>query len=245
MAAQPAISDLTAIRSELVASQRQAHLGAIAAMLAHELNNLATPVLARARDALDRDDADAMRKALETTLKNVGRAVALAQHLIDLGRATPPSVEDCNLSELMDAALSAQVRPPVRDGIELSLAIPEALRVKANRLLLEQLLVHLLSEARRAIVDRSGKLSITARDGVNFAEVEVYSSGRTYAPDFIEAGLRPWLDSTVSPPPLVGDPAELPLRVIRLIADAHAATIELAAREPHGCSFLLRWPSAT
>lgn len=245
MSAQPAISELTAARTELIASQRQAHLGAVAAMLAHELNNLATPVLTRAQDALDRDDMAAMREALAKTVVNVGKAVKIAEHLIDLARATPPDFEESALATSIDAALTDTVRLPVKDGIELSLAVPATLHVRANRLLLEQLFVHLLTEARRAIIDRAGRISITARDAVDFDEIEVYSSGRTYTPEYVDSALRPWLDSAIPPPPLIRDAAELPLRVIRLIVDAHGATIAVAAREPHGCSFLLRWPPAT
>jgi signal transduction histidine kinase len=245
MAVQPTISELTAARSELIASQRQAHLGSVTAMLAHELNNLATPVLTRAQDALDRNDTSVMREALTKTVINVGKAVKIAEHLIDLARATPPDFEESGLGTLIDAALLDTVRPPAKDGIELSLAIPAALRVRANRLLLEQLFVHLLTEARRAIIDRAGRISITARGAVDFYEIEIYSNGRTYTPEYVESALRPWLDTAVAPPPLIRDAAELPLRVIRLIIDAHGATIAVSPREPHGCSFLLRWPAAT
>src|SRR5512143_3989183 len=57
------------LQAELVACQRLAMLGNMAAMVAHEFNNLLTPIMVRAEAALaSGNDVPFMRKALERAL---------------------------------------------------------------------------------------------------------------------------------------------------------------------------------
>ncbi|MBI5863410.1 MAG: HAMP domain-containing histidine kinase [Planctomycetes bacterium] len=234
--------EIDALRGELLASQRQAHVGAMAAVLAHELNNLATPVLVRAQDAIARDDVAAMRKALNVTLTNVQRAVDMTQALLDLTRTSTLNTEPVELSGLVADAVEATVRPYAKDGIELRCLVATGIAVRGNRLLLTQMLIHMLSELRQSILDRAGRITIAASADDQGVSLELSSKGRLYSQQHVEEQLAPWMDPVRQPPALIRDSAELPFRAVRLIADAHGARLSVAPTNPHGAVIRTDFP---
>ena len=64
---------LARVEAELAAVHRLAMLGTMAGMVAHEVNNLMTPVEGRAEFALSTDEPDDMRKALQQSWSRCGR----------------------------------------------------------------------------------------------------------------------------------------------------------------------------
>ena len=65
-----------------LAVQRQALLGAVAALIAHEFGNLMTPVLARSEHARGSDNVDDMRRALDCTVQHTERAMTITRRLL-------------------------------------------------------------------------------------------------------------------------------------------------------------------
>jgi signal transduction histidine kinase len=86
--------DLAALHAELEHQARLATLGTIAGLIAHEFNNLLTPVISYAQMALaDPADLTLTAKALERTLAGAEQAAQIASALLELARpdtATPP-----------------------------------------------------------------------------------------------------------------------------------------------------------
>ena len=157
---------IASLEQELIACQRLVALGNMAAEIAHEFNNLMTPVLSRADFALTSGTPLDMRKALERTKAHVERAVAVTQRLMDLAydRQWPP--ESCNVLEAVNEALETIARPFEKDGITLTVNVPQDLRVPGRRDLLIQIILNLILNARSAMKQVHGPLKITAwRDG--------------------------------------------------------------------------------
>ena len=69
--------DLARLKKQIRHSQRLAALGTTAAMLAHEINNLMTPVMGYAKFALDENDPELMTKALRITLKQIDSVMTM------------------------------------------------------------------------------------------------------------------------------------------------------------------------
>lgn len=134
------------LQSELVACQRLALLGSMAAMVAHEFNNLLTPILARTEAALTQQPPDEafVRKTLERTLSQAQRAMNIARHLLDLAHDGAKPVESCSVAGAVREAVETMARPFEKDGITLELDVPAELQVRAREDLLCQVLLNLL-----------------------------------------------------------------------------------------------------
>lgn len=230
------------LRDAVLASQRQLYLGSIAAVMAHEFSNFMTPVLARAQDALERDDVPAMRKALSVTVSQSQRAVSVVRRLLELAQPTPPEVEAFPVSEAVDHAVAACVREFNKDGIEFDRDTPAGLQVRANRLLFEQAIVNVLTHARESIIDRTGRIGLAATNGDSRVRVTVCDNGRRNTPERVAGDLQTIFAEIDTIQHVTADPALLALRACRLIVEGHRGAIVITGREGFGSSVTLEWP---
>jgi signal transduction histidine kinase len=244
------------LEQELLASQRLALLGSMAAMVAHEFNNLLTPITARAEAALLSDnDLPLMRKALERALKQAQRAISVARRLLDLARddqivaagprtsRTAPA-ESCSVAAVVREAVETLVRPLEKDGIELRVVVPEELRVNAPDDLLCQVLLNLLLNARRAMQGTRGTLCVSAVAKGDWVQIDVRDSGAGIPPDALDRVVNPFLAADPHQRPNDWQQVGLGLSVCRMIAHHHGAIIRGLANEGRGCTFRLCWPAA-
>ncbi len=245
----PPREDLQAViqrlQAELVACQRLAMLGSMAAMVAHEFNNLLTPITARAEAALmSGDDVPFMRKALERALVQAQRAMAVTRHLLDLAHNQARPVETCSLAAAVREAIETMTRPLDKDGIELRVSVPEHLLVCAREDLLCQVLLNLLLNARQAMKGGGGQLSVAAVAHNDHIQIDVRDSGCGIPRELLDNVFNPFL--AANPHERANDwhAVGLGLSVCRVIAHHHGATIQGLANEDRGCTFRLCWPAA-
>ena len=232
------------LQRELVATQRLALLGSRAAMAAHEFNNLMTPILARVQDALGRDDPAAMRKALERTLVNAQKSIAVCQHMLGVARGGEEVVEVRGVAEAVADALASTVRPFEKEGIRLEVDVPDELRVETHARLLDQLVLNLLLNAQRAMKPGGGTLRVRARREAGDVLIEVADDGSGLSGDYLERVVNPFLSADATKNPCDWNEVGLGLNVCRTIVQQHGGSIEATANEGAGCTFRVRWPAA-
>jgi signal transduction histidine kinase len=243
----PSIDDLRAmvksLQEELVACQRLAVLGNLAAMAAHEFNNLMTPIVARAEAALTMgDDVAFMRKSLQRTLTQSQRAIALSKHLLELAHNEYHPTEMCSVASAVREAIETATRPFEKDGIDLRVSVPEDLRVFAREDLLCQVLLNLLLNAREAMKDREGTLAIDAAQKDGFVQIDVRDSGTGIPQDKLDKVFNLFLAADPHEQPTDWHEVGLGLSVCRMITAQHNATLRAFANADCGCTFRLRWP---
>ena len=232
------------LQAELIACQRLALLGSLAAMVAHEFNNLLTPILARAEAALMGDDVAFMRKTLERAVVQSQRAMAVTRHLLDLAQDGDRPTGACSVARAVRDAIETMTRPLEKDGIELRVAVPDELHVRAREDLLCQLLLNLLLNAHRAMKDVPGPLTVSAMAKGDYVQIDVRDSGRGMTGDLLTNVINPFLARDPRSRPNDWQQVGLGLSVCRMIAHQHGATIEGLTNEDRGCTFRLRWPAA-
>ncbi len=244
MSAQGVEASIQRLERELLAHHRLALLGNMAAMISHEFNNLMTPVLARAQDALAHDDPAYTRKALERTVQQTQRATRIAQHLLDLARGVTPPMIACPLRAVVHDAIETAARPFERDGIELIVEIPDDCKIKASSLLAEQLLLNLLINARNAMKDRGGRLALRARRDGDQVIIDVRDNGKGIDAERLDGVINPFLTAESDGQATDWQAVGLGLNVCRTIARTHGASIQALQNDGPGCTFQLRWPAA-
>src|SRR3954470_23591489 len=82
---------LDALREQLTESQRLATIGTIAAVIAHEFNNLLTPIVSYSQFALtsaegDKPDMELIKKALSKSFGASTKAGKICQSMLGLAR---------------------------------------------------------------------------------------------------------------------------------------------------------------
>lgn len=246
MCASPA--DLPAIvrrlENEVQNLHRLAMIGMMASMVAHEWNNLVTPVLARAEDALSRNDVDSMRHALERAITNIKKSVAVSKTMLSFASPVEEEIEPVGVAGAVREVLEAGIRPLDKDRIELKLDIGDDCLVRAHRVLFEQLLLNLVLNARQAMTERGGFLTISARRAGEMVRIDVRDTGVGMTPEILNTVINPLLNGR-------GDDSNawksvgMGLSVCHTIAAQHSATISVQSNDDgRGCTFRLFWPAA-
>jgi two-component system NtrC family sensor kinase len=153
---------LAALRQELRQMHRLTVLGTAAAMIAHEFNNLLTPVVGYAKFALDSGDPGLMEKALHTTLKQAAIVTPMCERILGLAANEAPTFTEVRLREVVEESVACLCRDLSKDGIKLTVDVDDSLTVLADAKQLQQVLVNLLLNAREAIGESSGRITIEA-----------------------------------------------------------------------------------
>ena len=171
-------SQFEVLRAQVRQAQQLASLGTAAAMLAHEVNNLLTPIRGYVEFAQGSGDVELMRKALSVTAKNVRILTDMSARVLEIGAAKPRKPEPVNVKRVVEDALASLCRDLSKDSIELSLEIDESLTVFADGLQLQQVLFNLLNNAREAMASQhGGRLNVAARASDTNVVITVSNTG--------------------------------------------------------------------
>ncbi len=140
-----------ALEQELAHARRLEALGRLAGGVAHDLNNLLSPILGNAELALERLPPGELRQDLEDIREAAERARLLTQQLLAFGRKQVLSVEPIDPSETIEA-LAPMLRRLVGDAVELRTELAGGLpAVRADRAQLGAALLNLAANARDAM----------------------------------------------------------------------------------------------
>lgn len=232
-----------ALEQELIACHSLALLGNMAAMIAHEYNNIMTPMLGRAELALASGDSQRMRDELIRIVAVLQRCIGLSGHLLGLVRPSDSAAGPVSVLSAVREAIAASARPFERDGIELAVDVPGELHVRARCELLVQVVLNLLINARNAMKGARGLIRVSARADGEYVAIAVCDSGVGMTPQQIVEIINPFLRADPQREPTDWQSVGLGLNVCRMIARQHGATIEASANADRGCTFRLRWPA--
>lgn len=224
---------------ELFALERKSIAGEGAALLAHEVNNVLTPLMTFADFAMQTGQEKDLVRALELALKQGQRAVDLVRRFADFADQKPDGAEAVAVQSAWDDAIAIFARPLEKDRIQSSVNIAADAIVRAEPTLFSQLLLILIRDTRAAQLETGGSFSLTAaRDGdqvvMQFADqrpanTDAIAARRAFLANKGESDSRG---------------VDFDFRICRLIADRFGAAIELAPAESEKYQLTLRWPAA-
>jgi signal transduction histidine kinase len=171
--------------------ERMASLGTIAALIAHEFNNVLTPVRTYAQMALAKpEDRELVTKALRRAAEGAERATQIAGVILGFVREPAgagsrsdeqTAVGEAEVSRVVDEALACLVRDPEREGIHVAKSCPKGLWVGIRPVALQHVLLNLLLNARAAMLPGGGTLTISAGratgDELNCSTWNILSTG--------------------------------------------------------------------
>lgn len=169
-------TQLQQVREGLTHSHRLATLGTIASIIAHEFNNILTPMISYGQLALAKpDDHALMRKAVERSLSGAERAAKICSSLLGFSREADERLA-APLVRTIDETIACLSREPKKDGITLNIDVPDV-QVAIAPLSLQQVLLNLILNAKKAMGPRGGKLRISGRIEGQMVHLEVADTG--------------------------------------------------------------------
>ncbi len=233
------------LHAQLRQAQKLAGLGATAAMIAHEFNNLFTPVVAYAQHALDTDDVELMRKALTRTLEQARVMRHMSDRVVGLAKQGDGRIQAVRLREAVVAAVECLGRDPEKDNISVNIQIDPDLEVRANENQLLQVLFNLVINARQAMLGRRGRLTVDAvATGDGKVQINVRDTGCGIRPEHLPRIFEPFFSTRQG-----GDRPEtrglgLGLAISRDLVEEMGGSIDVTSEVGVGSTFTVTLPQA-
>ncbi|MBT3201776.1 MAG: GHKL domain-containing protein [Phycisphaerales bacterium] len=147
------------LRQLLRQSQRMASVGTMTAMIAHEFNNILTPIINYAQMA--QTNPTFAPKAITRAASGGLRASEICEAILGMTHNSPAELQSISLKDLLEETLVAMARDFSKDRIELTLDIPEELEISTRKIELQQVFLNLLINARSAVMQSNRTRRIT------------------------------------------------------------------------------------
>ena len=235
-------SELESLRQQLHRAHRLATVGTMTAMVAHEFNNILTPIINYAQMA--RKDPELVEKALSRAADGGTRASNICRALLGLAKGQGNTTQEVDLSELVLQTLEAMARTPEKDSIDLRIEIPDGLKLVTRPTELQQVLLNLLLNARTAVLAGKGKreIEISASRSDQWTTIRVTDNGKGIEPADLERIFQPFYSGDGSSK----DQRKgygLGLAFCRKIVAELGGEISVESQPGKGSSFVLSLPS--
>lgn len=240
---------LADMNAEVSTLHRLSMLGVLTAGIAHEINNLLTPVLSYAQLALAKpDDRELCTKALQRAQAGAQSAAEVIHAILGLTRG-----EDgrtcANVAEVVQEALRCLGRDPAKDSVTVERRVPDHIRVAAQPVALQQVLLNLLLNSLKALKGRPGTITIAARERAGQVTIEVSDDGPGIPVDVLPTVFDP---PSIAPRvrrrhPKHADKQQgtgVGLSICRQLIESANGTIECTSSTNNGTTFTIVMPSA-
>ena len=251
------LSERTRLRAQLLRAQKLEAIGTLAGGIAHDFNNLLTGIAGYAALArMDLPDEHPAQPSLATVEETVERGASLCRQLLSAARKGRPRTGPVEMNTVVEEAVSlCQHTFPPAIGWELNLGenLP-ATEADADQL--HQVFINLLVNARDAIGDHPGILTITTErvpvapdqplarsEGLepgDYLAATIRDSGPGIAKEDMERIFDPFFTTKE-----VGKGTGLGLSTVFGIAGDHGGTVVVDSSPGLGAAFTCYFPVST
>lgn len=243
-------SRLDELKAQLRETQRLAAIGTIAAVIAHEFNNLLTPIVSYSQFALQsidngKPDLELIRKALSKSFQSSSKAGRICGSMLALARGESTDTR-LGIQQLVDETLLVMARDPQKDGIALRVQVQPDLFVRGDAVQLEQVLLNLLINARQAMTGKAGSLTIKASrvDGAEQVRIQVIDTGPGIPEKLLPRIFEPFFTTKGTARRGEAKGTGLGLAICREIIDHHRGQITVESEVGRGTTFNITLPAA-
>lgn len=226
---------------ELAHHQRLETIGTLTAGIAHEFNNLLTPIMGYSILVLERlpqEDAESYDSMLE--IYNASRkAKGIISRLSSLSRKNPvSSFQPLRLDEMVERALAmAAPIQPKKVAVKTYLNCGEAL-FPGNEVHITQMLLNLFINAFQAMEAEGGNLTVSTGAERTEVWVRVEDTGSGIPPEAQEKIFEPFFTTKEQ-----GKGTGLGLAIVRQVAEDHGGSVAVQSAPGSGACFTIWLPT--
>ncbi len=243
---QSLVSELSFVKEQLTQSQRLATIGTISAVIAHEFNNILTPVISYSQYALqsaesENPDIQLIRKALTKSFQGATKAGRICSSMLGLARGESETCI-CSVQTIIDDTLSVMARDPQKDGIALRVQVQPDLMITADPVQLEQVLLNLLINARQSMAGKNGALTIKAFAEEGSVKISVIDTGSGIAEKNLARIFDPFFTTKGTAKKGEARGTGLGLAICKQIIEHHNGQIQVQSEIGKGTTFTIVLP---
>lgn len=232
------------LMSQLCRLQPLANIGSASSMIAHEINNLLTPLGTYADLALHNiDDSALVEKALTKAVLNCRRVSQVMESVLAMASGKKQAKEECDVKALVEDIFTCLCRDFSKDGIKIKIDIPGNLKVNVIPIQIQQVFMNLILNAREAMLSRGGTLTIKALKNGDSIQIDVKDSGHGIAPENLGKIFTSFFstkESDASTTECCG--TGLGLAFCRTVIDVHEGSISVESQVNQGTTFHILLP---
>lgn len=232
------------LQSQIAHLQVLANIGNVSYMIAHEINNLLTPLKSYASLALQNPDDKALsQKVLEKVVRNCERASKIMESMLALANGETQEKKDVRLISLVEEVFTCLCRDFGKDGITVDIQIPEDLTIRAVPVQIQQVSMNLILNARDAMLPRGGLLSIKSTEQGDTVKIKVTDTGCGIEPEDLKNVFKSFF-TTKTDTGLQSDFSGfgLGLAFCKKVIDAHNGLISVESEPGKGSTFKISLP---
>jgi signal transduction histidine kinase len=235
---------------QLIRAEKLATVGQVAATVAHELNNILTPLLMYAKlihqEAANNGSSEIAEFAGQIT-NIANRASDMLRQLVDASRNDSATTITVDVVKVINNALALLAPRINKQNIKIVLQYAENLPlVRGNPNQLEQVFINIALNAFD-VMSQGGDFTITVQPSSGdpqtysqFISVLLHDTGEGIAPEHIGSIFDPFFTTKAH-----GAGTGLGLFVSYLIINQHQGTIEVESERGVGTTFIVKLPSAS
>lgn len=232
------------LQEQIQTLEGQALLGRAWAMVAHEINNLLSPLSTYAQLALQhRDDAQLVDKALGKAVDSGQKIQEILSQIPELAGKGKSEKVPCTVRSLVDQVFAALGRDFAKDGIKLTDQIDPDLTVCVNPVGIRQVLMNLILNAREAMLPRGGRLTLQARSLADGVEIEVTDTGCGIPADQVDRLFEPFFTTKTGEDGLRKGNG-IGLAYCRRVVEEHRGAIRVRSTPGQGTTFAILLPKS-
>jgi signal transduction histidine kinase len=234
------------MNQQMIATERLASLGTLAAGVAHEINNplaIIKESIGWMQQLLKKDELkdiprrNDLEKALEKVEKSIERARRITHQLLGFVKKSDSSSLEINLNELMEEAIQLIAHEAKSRSIDILKQVDPFLEtIWGDAYQLRQVIINLLTNAIHAIGFK-GTITLALKSAGDYATFTISDTGPGIPGENLGKIFEPFF-STKSP----GEGTGLGLFVTRGIVEKLGGTVEVESKIGQGASFCIKLP---
>lgn len=225
---------LARLQAELVAADRMATVGKLAAGVAHEVGNPLAGILGYVSVLKMRAPAETV-EVLDRVELEVQRIDTIVRSLLELGRPSRGKAQPVDVRPTIDSAVRLLGAGREFNGVTLRVEAPDSLWLRAESGPLSQVLINLLINAAQAMGQGTITVRATTRDGRGLIAVE--DEGPGLPADVLPRLFEPFF-TTKAP----GQGTGLGLAISRHLLAQFEGELQAANRPERGAVFTVSLP---
>ncbi len=230
------------LRQQCMQSQRLSTVGALAASVTHEFNNILTTVINYAKMGLRHKDPASKEKSFDKILAAGQRAAKITTGMLRYARGKGDRREPMDLTQLAQEVLELVEKDLQMHRVKLEINFADHAQAEVNANQIQQVLLNLIINARQAMVN-GGRLLISVRSNKEsgFSEIAVRDTGNGIAAEHLRKIFDPFFSTKQADEQGQGG-SGLGLALCREIIEAHRGRIRVESTIGVGTQFTLKLP---
>ena len=243
LALETALTELKAVQSELIQSEKLAGIGTLAAGIAHEISSPLFGILGLSEAILDEEDRDLVKGYARDIVEYSKNIKEIVVELSSYSRAAQnEGVTTVDLRRVVEDAIKLVGRSRRVDDFTVKLALTENLALLARTIEVQQALVNLIKNAYEAMDSNPpGKARVlkivTSRDQ-GAVVIQVSDTGKGIPRSQVDCVFDPFFTTKE-----VGKGTGLGLNIVYRIVTKYRGTASVESQEGVGTTFTLRFPN--